>query len=394
MSMVAETRANKEAARNDGFAVAGWMDRVGEFVTRHRPLWISLGNLETKAVLTERAAQVIDRPIYVAGLARSGSTILLETLASHPDVATHRYRDYPLIFTPYWWNRWLDRVARRDEQPTERSHKDGIAITSNSPEAFEEMLWMAFFPGLHDPSHGSSFDDPAADHQGFARFYVEHMRKLLAVRGRRRYVAKGNYNVTRLGYLLRLFPDARFVVPVRDPVWHIASLMKQQALFTKGQQDNPAAVRHLQRVGHFEFGLDRRAIAVGDPQRVAEVMALWQNGAEVEGWARYWSLIHDHVAEVLAESPEIRAATYVVRYEDLCQTPRETLAAVLSHCGLAADDGFLAQAAERIHFPGYYKPKFNDAELAVIERETAATARKFGYGSPANDGQAVAQHSQ
>jgi hypothetical protein len=58
---------------------------------------------------------------------------------------------------------------------------------------------------------------------------------------------------------------------------------------------------------------------------------------------------------------------------------------VLSHCGLAADDVFLAQAAERIHFPGYYKPKFNDAELAVIERETAAAARRFGYGNSTAD---------
>ncbi|WP_316976686.1 sulfotransferase [Shumkonia mesophila] len=386
--------ANTKAAGGDGFAVAGWMDRVGEFVTRHRRLWISLGNIETKAVLAERAGEAIDRPIYIAGLARSGSTILLETLARHPEVATHRYRDYPLIFTPYWWNRWLDRVARQDERPVERTHRDGIAITSNSPEAFEEMLWMAFFPGLHDPSHRASLDDPAADHRGFARFYVDHIRKLLAVRGRRRYVAKGNYNVTRLGYLLRLFPDARFVVPVRDPVWHIASLMKQQALFAKGQHDNPAAVRHLQRVGHFEFGLDRRAIAIGDPRRVAEVTALWQGGAEVEGWARYWTLIHDHVADVLAGSPEIRAATRVVRYEDLCQTPRQTIAEALSHCGLAAGEGFLAEAAERIRFPGYYKPKFTDAELAVIERETAPTARKFGYGSPVNDSRPIARRSQ
>ncbi len=391
---VAENRASKPAAEDEGFAVAGWMDRVGEFVSRRRSWWIALGNLETRAVMAEHGKVPIDRPIYIAGLARSGSTILLETLARHPDVATHRYRDYPLVFTPYWWNRWLDRVARRNERPVERSHKDGIAITSHSPEAFEEMLWMAFFRGLHDPSNAASLADSAADHRGFAKFYVEHIRKLLAVRGRRRYVAKGNYNVTRLGYLLRLFPDARFVVPVRDPVWHIASLMKQQALFTKGQRNNPAAVRHLQRVGHFEFGQDRRAIAVGDPGRAAEIMALWQGGAEIEGWARYWALVHNYVARVLAESPDIRAATYVVRYEDLCRTPRETLSAVLSHCGLVADDSFLAQAAERIHFPGYYKPKFSDAELAVIERETAAAAHKFGYGRPANDGQTVARHSR
>jgi len=291
------------------------------------------------------------------------------------------------------WNRWLDRVAGETNNPSKGSqgwHRHHL----EQPEAFEEDAVDGLFPGAARPLVRRFSDNPAADHQGFAKFYVDHIRKLLAVRGRRRYVAKGNYNVTRLSYLLRLFPDARFVVPVRDPVWHIASLMKQQALFTKGQRNNPAAVRHLQRVGHFEFGLDRRAIAVGDPRRVAEVTALWQSGAEVEGWARYWALIHDHVADQVAESPHIRTATRVVRYEDLCRTPRDTLADVLGHCGLAADDGFLGPAAERIRFPGYYEPKFTDAELAVIERETAAVARRFGYESPVDDSRPIAKHSQ
>ena len=48
-------------------------------------------------------------------------------------------------------------------------------------------------------------------------FYRDHIRKLLWLRGGRRYLSKGNYNTTRIAYLARLFPDARFIVPVRDP---------------------------------------------------------------------------------------------------------------------------------------------------------------------------------
>src|SRR5690606_31841602 len=137
---------------------------------------------------------------------------------------------------------------------------------------------------------------------------------LLAVRGRRRYVAKGNYNVTRLAYLHRLFPDARFVIPVRDPVWHIASLIKQQTLFAEGQRARPEALRHLQRVGHFEFGLDRRPIHTGDARAVAEIARLWDGGEEVLGWARYWALVHDHIADRLAGDAALRDASLVVRY--------------------------------------------------------------------------------
>ncbi|WP_256206685.1 sulfotransferase [Pseudomonas sp. BAY1663] len=68
----------------------------------------------------------------------------------------------------------------------------------------------------------------------------------------------------RLGYLQRLYPDARFVLAIRDPVWHIASLIKQQRLFVAGERAEPRALEHMRRVGHYEFGLDRRPINVGD----------------------------------------------------------------------------------------------------------------------------------
>src|SRR5262245_34838488 len=147
-----------------GFEVAPWMDRIGGFIERHPGLWIRLGRVESDFADIDEVA--IDRPIYVTGLARSGTTILLETLEQHPDTTTHRYRDFPFLFTPYFWNRWVDMVPRKSEQPEERSHGDGIAVTSESPEAFEEVLWMAFFAELHDPS-SSEVLDRSASHAAF-----------------------------------------------------------------------------------------------------------------------------------------------------------------------------------------------------------------------------------
>jgi Sulfotransferase family len=366
-----------EVARK-GFEVAPWMDRLGGFIERHRDRWIKLGSLETKLVESGLRDARIDRPIYVTGLARSGTTILLETLARHPEVATHRYRDFPMLFTPYLWNRWLDLVPRSNEAPAERSHGDGIAVTSESPEAFEEPLWMAFFPDLHDASTSAVLDG-GTHHPLFERFYRDHVRKLLAVRGRRRYVAKGNYNVTRIAYLAKLFPDARFVIPARDPVWHIASLMKQHGLFLEGQRDNPSAQRHLRRVGHFEFGQDRRPINTGDDAATAEIVALWRDGEEVRGWARYWSHIHHHIADLIDHQPHLRRAIRVVRYEDLCASPAATVAELLSHCDLPARPEFLSGIAGRFHQPTYYHPRFGAAELSIIAEETAAAARRFGY---------------
>src|SRR6185369_898095 len=78
-----------------GFEVAGWVDRMGGFIARRPEWWTSLGALETKLAHSTLQNIQIDRPVYIAGLARSGTTILLESLARHPEVKTHRYRDFP-----------------------------------------------------------------------------------------------------------------------------------------------------------------------------------------------------------------------------------------------------------------------------------------------------------
>src|SRR5690606_33251786 len=156
--------------------------------------------------------------------------------------------------------------------------------------------WMSFFPNLHDP-RASEVLDGSTRHPQFEQFYRDHVRKLLAVRGAERYVSKGNYNVTRLEYLLALFPDARFVIPVRDPVWHVASLMKQHRLFCARTRDNPKARTHLRRVGHFEFGPDRRPINAGDTECVQAICAHFAAGRDIEGWALYWNHLYGYLAD-------------------------------------------------------------------------------------------------
>ena len=354
------------------------MDRLSGFVERSPRFWLRLAEWETRLADLDDTDAVSEPPVYVTGLARSGSTILLELLARHSHFATHRYRDFPLLFTPRLWNWFLDRAARNPPPAAERAHADGIAVTPESPEAFEEVIWMAFFPDLHRPDRSAILGDQTRN-PAFAAFYRDHIRKLLQLRGGRRYLAKGNYNVTRLEYLARLFPGARFLIPVRDPVWHIASLMKQHKLFSNAEKADPAVLRHMQRSGHFEFGLDRRPIHTGDGDALAEVRDHWAAGRELEGWAAYWSIVYGYVADLLERRPDIRSATLVLRYEDLCRSPREWMAQTLAHCGLPCEN-LLELAAERLHEPSYYRPCFSAGELDRLRQATRTTASRFGYG--------------
>jgi hypothetical protein len=355
------------------FEVSGAMAFFSRLICEHPQLWRKLGAFESSILADTIDATPLVKPVYVSGLARSGSTILLEILASAPGMVSHCYKDFPPVFTPYAWNTMLRYMsAGANAKPSERAHKDGILVTQDSPEAMEEAIWMSFFPDAHNPQL-SNVIDPEGDDDGFGEFYRNHIRKLLAVRGGDRYLAKANYQITRLEYLLKLLPDARFILPVRNPAAHIASLAKQHDLFSRGQRANPQARDHLRRVGHYEFGLDRAPINTGDQQATAEIIAFWNAGEELRGWIRYWNTIYSYLADRVEANPQLAAATRFVVFEELCADPAQQLGDLLSHCELDVGTQFITQAAARIKAPTYYKSGYSDQELVEIAHGTDAT---------------------
>lgn len=367
------------ASRNRHIDVDPWTNAIGSLLDRCPKLLLKAGDLETWALRHRLEGIAVTAPIHICGLARSGSTILLELLAGHRDTVTHRYRDFPLLPIPYMWNWFVDRAGRIDPTPRERSHHDRISITAESPEAFEEVLWMAFFPRLHDPAEDAVLAG-ATSSPRFEAFYRDHIRKLLLLRGGARYLAKGNYNVTRIGYLRRIFPDARFIVPVREPAWHIASLMKQHRLFLAAAEDNAQVAHYMRRSGHFEFGPGRQATNIGRAGAAPEAQACWDAGDEIGGWAHQWAAIYGHVADVAAD-PATGDAIRIVRYEDLCDDPASVVAGVLDHCGLSPD-GIPERAAAAISRPDYYRPSFGGQELDRIHAIAGAAAERLGYRRP------------
>lgn len=355
-------------------------DRIIGAATAHWPsVMRGLGNLETRVLQREIASLRIERPVYVCGLARAGSTLLLEALAAAPGFTAHRYSDYPLLWTPYWWNWLRERVPLPAQAPVERAHRDRLAVTANSPEAFEEVLWMHFFPGRHDPGTSQVLDAQSAN-AAFDAFYIAHIRKLLAVRKAHRYVAKGNYNLTRIGYLRRLFPDAHFVIAVREPAAHVASQLKQDRLFTDLASADKAVAVHLCRTGHFEFGPRKRAIDVGDGAQATAIQTCFDSGRSVEGYARQWAAAYGWLVGRLNADRDLAAACRLVGYERLCGEPEDGLAALYAHVGIdpGAAAVLIRQWAPRIAAPDYYAPDFSAADRALIEAVTTPVWRKLG----------------
>ena len=61
----------------------------------------------------------------------------------------------------------------------------------------------------------------------------------------------------RMQYLRKIFPDARFLLYVRNPVDHVASLIKQDRIWDEIERDDPRQIEIIELTGHHEFGTVR-----------------------------------------------------------------------------------------------------------------------------------------
>jgi hypothetical protein len=79
-----------------------------------------------------------DEHVFVAGLARSGTTILLNAIHQSNQFASLTYDDMPFILAPNFWKKISPNISHDKLQ--ERAHGDGVRVSTNSPEAFERFF--------------------------------------------------------------------------------------------------------------------------------------------------------------------------------------------------------------------------------------------------------------
>lgn len=342
-----------------------------------KPLVRWAGDLESKVHRARLDAIPLDRPIFVTGLARSGTTTVLSALARSPDLGSHQYQDFPFLGAPLAWNR-LHGALGKETQAVERPHKDRILITSASPDAFEEPLWRQFFPTEHEVGANQRLS-AAVTNPEFESFFRDHLRKILHLRGALRYVSKGNYNVGRIEYLAKLFPDALFVVPVRRPMEHVASLCRQHALFRSYGEADPRVPAYLAAAGHFEFGLQRRPLVLSAD--ASERQAGFESGDDILAYAEQWAEVYGHV-ERLLNQPDLAGRILLVRYEDFCAAPASGLDAILAFAGVADTGGAIRAYASEISA----SPQTAPAEITARDEEVRSIvgdlAARLGYATP------------
>jgi hypothetical protein len=200
---------------------------------------------------------VIDRPINVIALPRSGSTHLENLMA-----ADRRLRHLPVYL-----------AAQPAPQPGEAPGPDGEDPRwARSAARWELMSQNKIMAALHEHSPGHACGENElqipdfasyqwewlANVPGFRDFYLRHdqtphylyMRDVLKLLthqcpGGQRWMLKSNQHSEQLGPLLAAYPDATVVMIHRDPVATLQSLLTMRGLALKSGQKQPDIDAHV-----------------------------------------------------------------------------------------------------------------------------------------------------
>ncbi len=308
----------------------------------------ALADIEDRLYAGRLRGVRIDRPVFITALPRAGTTLLLETLGSLETFATHTYRNMPFLLIPLLWNA-VSHPFRTPNVAFNRAHGDGMTVGYDSPEAFEEVLWRAFWPDKYREDRilpWMAADEDA--HAEFAPFIRTHIVKLIALQtgedpNKVRYLSKNNTNLSRLPKIVQLFPDAVVLVPFRNPLAHAASMLRQHRNFLGIHAAEPFTRRYMEDIGHCEFGASLRPIDFG---RWLSREGLKRTHT-ADFWLEYWYAAYAHVLADFSDNVAL------VSYDALCADPVAGLGRIGEATGVDDARG-LAAAADRFRAPTAY----------------------------------------
>lgn len=308
----------------------------------------SLADLEERMFAKHLDGIEVGRPVFITSLPRAGTTLLLEVVASHPGFVSHTYRNMPFLLCPLLWEQ-ISRGFRRPSAQQERAHGDGVAVGYDSPEAFEEVLWKAFWPDHYGKEHITTWKADERDEE-FEAFLLAHIRKIRALARREdgtapAYVSKNNANIARLGLIQRLFPAAPIVLPFRHPLDQARSFLRQHDRFLEIHGQDPFSLRYMEWLGHYEFGRALRPIDFGS-RLGADANGAPEKPESLAFWVRYWCCAFAHILE--KRGPGV----LLIDYDRMCTEPGPALETMACALGLAPEA--FATAAQRFRAPTSY----------------------------------------
>lgn len=240
--------------------------------------------------------------VYICGLARSGTTMILNQLYKTKDFYSLTYKDMPFILSPKTW-RIFNSLPFKKNTYQQRAHEDGLLTSASSPEAFEEVFWLKHTKKDYLKYNSLIPCHPSLENLKNFEKYINYIKTSKC----ERYLSKNNNNILRLHSLSSHFENDIFIIPFRNPIEQCHSLLKQHNQF-----NNNAQFEHdyFKMLGHYEFGSNHK------PFRFSQIKNQYRPN-ELNYWLEIWL---DTYTFLLKQK---RNNIHFICYERLCNSLEE-----------------------------------------------------------------------
>ncbi|MCF8370841.1 MAG: hypothetical protein K9H64_04410 [Bacteroidales bacterium] len=256
--------------------------------------------------------------VYISGLARAGTTVLMQYVGQMPQFTSLSYRNLPFLFLP---KTWLKITSKKKGREKERSHKDGMMHSIDSKEALEESFWRNY--------EGIQYirKDCLVSHNIDKKVYLKYnaFRKLIA--GQKIYLAKNNNHLLRAASLHQQDildgNNTQTFIPFREPYSQAKSLLNQHQNLSQQQGKDEFVNDYMDLLVHHEFGLSHK-VSVFDDEPGKKDFPEDQNSLEY--WLEVWFLFYSKALSLFSD----KEGFHFFCYEEFCKNPYHSLWAILS----------------------------------------------------------------
>lgn len=201
--------------------------------------------------------------IFITGLPRSGTTSLLNFLFKTCEYVSLTYQNMPFVLSPFF-----SKIFNKKKfQKKERLHGDGITINLKSPEALDEIFFCN-------------------NEEFIKRELTNYIQLILDCEKKEKYLSKNNLNYKRINLIKSILPNSIFLIPIREPLQHAYSLLKQHLNFIKLQKNDDFVRRYMNYLGHNEFGLNHKPW--NDPINFTDLN-------NINYWLEQWYLFYQNI---------------------------------------------------------------------------------------------------
>lgn len=306
--------------------------------------------------------QRVDRPVFIIGHPRSGTTMLHRSLTSTGDFVVFKFWHllFPSLTSRKLLGPLMDYLIRQGKDvivPKSVGHLFSLGAVDEEDFLFLFHALTQFYPPLSGLAFSEyDFDDivfcdslPVSLRRESMAWFDGCLRRQILFTGRKRVVTKMNYSALRVRTLLEAYPDARIVYLVRSPLDTI-----------------PSHLSLHQNACYHQWGRDRI------PPDVLNRYIQRRYQHNVVSLYRYMD-------DLLAAGDLPESQVITVRYEDMMQDLDGEVGRVAAFCNLDLSAALHRSIAEQANIQRGYKREHSIHKMEDFGLTRADVLRDLGF---------------